>query len=89
MRRFIWRSRRSLSKAICNSGLPGWKTPSGNTVRREAEFYAGLADALDRLAGPAGALPWYQEAVRHAPGSAGMLRRLGSARDAVRTIAAG
>ncbi len=60
-------------------GLPRLESAIGKYRPPEAEFYAGLADARTALAGPASALPWYQEAVRHAPGSAGMLRRLGSA----------
>lgn len=43
------------------------------------EFYADLAEAWSAVGQPARALPWFEEAVRHAPDSAIMLRKLGSA----------
>jgi Flp pilus assembly protein TadD len=68
-----------IEKSNLKSGLAQLENALGKYNPREAEFYAGFADALTAQSGPAAALPWYEQAVRHAPNSAGILRRLGSA----------
>jgi predicted CXXCH cytochrome family protein len=73
----------ALAQVVEQSNLQGGLALLEGALRKykpkESEFYAGLADGLAAQTGPAAALPWYREALAHAPGSAGLLRRLGSA----------
>jgi predicted CXXCH cytochrome family protein len=68
-----------LEQSNLKSGLAQLENALGKYRPKQPEFYAGFADALTAQIGPAAALPWYREAASHAPGSAGFLRRLGSA----------
>jgi len=60
-------------------GLPRLQSAIEKYQPQRPEYYADLADGLSTAGDAAGAMPYFEEAVRHAPGSALMLRKLGSA----------
>ncbi len=61
------------------NGLPRLESLIERYRPQRAEYYADLADGLITAGQRAKAMPWFEEAARHAPGSAIVLRRLGSA----------
>jgi predicted CXXCH cytochrome family protein len=60
-------------------GLPRLESLVEKYRPQRAEYYADLADGVSRAGEPAKAMPYFEEAVRHAPGSPIILRKLGSA----------
>ncbi len=61
------------------NGLPRLESLIEKYRPRRAEYYADLAEELSTAGEPAKAMPYFEEAVRRAPGSAIILRKLGSA----------
>jgi predicted CXXCH cytochrome family protein len=61
------------------NGLPRLESLIEKYRPRRADYYADLAEGLSTAGEPAKAMPYFEEAVRHAPGSAIILRKLGSA----------
>jgi predicted CXXCH cytochrome family protein len=61
------------------NGLPRLESLIAMYLPERADYYAELAEGLSTAGQPAKALPYFEEAVRHAPGSPIMLRKLGSA----------
>jgi predicted CXXCH cytochrome family protein len=61
------------------NGLPRLEGLIEKYRPRRADYYADLAEGLSTAGEFAKAMPYFEEAVRHAPGSAIMLRKLGSA----------
>jgi hypothetical protein len=61
------------------NGLPRLESLIEKYRPQRAEYYADLAEGLSTAGEPAKAMPYFEEAVRHAPGSAIILRKLGSA----------
>jgi predicted CXXCH cytochrome family protein len=61
------------------NGLPRLQDLIGKYRPQRAEYYADLAEGWSVAGQPGRALPYFEEAARHAPGSALMLRKLGSA----------
>lgn len=60
-------------------GLPLLEGLLGKYRPARGEYYADLAEGLGAAGEPARAMPYFEEAVQHAPGSAIILRKLGSA----------
>jgi len=60
-------------------GLPHMQNLVEQYRPQRAEFYADLAEGLATAGEPAKAMHYFEEAARHAPGSAIILRKLGSA----------
>jgi predicted CXXCH cytochrome family protein len=61
------------------NGLPQLESLIEKYRPQRAEYYADLAEGLIAAGERAQAMPWFEEAARHAPGSAIILRKLGSA----------
>jgi predicted CXXCH cytochrome family protein len=61
------------------NGLPRLESLIEKYRPRRADYYADLAEGLSAAGESAKAMPYFEEAVRHAPGSAIVLRKLGSA----------
>lgn len=60
-------------------GLPKLASLIAKYHPQRADYYVDMAEGLKAAGRPAEALPYFEEAVRHAPGSAIVLRKLGSA----------
>ena len=60
-------------------GLPRLRSLVEKYRPQRAEYYADLAEGFSYAGEPAKAMPYFEEAARHAPGSAIILRKLGSA----------
>jgi len=61
------------------NGLPLLESLMEKYRPQRAEYYADLAEGLSAAGQLAKAMPYFEEAARHAPGSAIILRKLGSA----------
>ncbi len=61
------------------NGLPRLQSLIEKYRPQRADYYADLAAGLSTAGELAKAIPYYEEAVRHSPGSAIILRKLGSA----------
>ncbi len=68
-----------LEHSNLTGGLPLLQSLLTEYKPARADYYADLAEGFDAAGEPARGLPYYEEAVRHAPNSALMLRKLGSA----------
>jgi predicted CXXCH cytochrome family protein len=68
-----------LESSNLKNGLPRLQSLVEKYRPRSAEYYTALATGLSTAGETAKALAYYEEAVRHAPGSAIVLRKLGSA----------
>jgi predicted CXXCH cytochrome family protein len=60
-------------------GLPRLESLIEKYRPQRAQYYADLAEGLSTAGEPAKAMPYFEEAARRAPGSAIILRKLGSA----------
>jgi len=73
----------ALSQILEHSNLPGGLPLLQGLLEKyrpqRGEYYADLAEGLSIAGSPARAMPYYEEAARHAPGSSIVLRELGSA----------
>ena len=73
----------ALSQIVERSNLTGGLPLLANLLEqykpRQAEFYADLAEGLSAAGEAAKAMPYYEQAAQHAPDSAIILRKLGSA----------
>jgi len=68
-----------LEHSNMKAGLPLLRSMIDKYRPQRPEYYAELAEGLTAAGDTAGAMPYFEEAARRAPGSAIILRKLGSA----------
>ena len=68
-----------LEKSNLTGGLPLLQRLLDQYHPQRGEYYADMAEGLSAAGEAAKAMPYFEEAVQHAPGSAIILRKLGSA----------